>query len=55
VKSILEIYGESPAVLMPVFGQKSHVSDALNGKRPAGAGDARSLGRPFRTQPRNFI
>jgi antitoxin component HigA of HigAB toxin-antitoxin module len=40
--------GRSPADLLPIFGQRSHVNEALNGKRKISAEQARKLGAMFR-------
>ena len=42
-------------LLKPIFGQRSHVSEALNGKRPISADQARKLGRLFSVDPGLFI
>jgi antitoxin component HigA of HigAB toxin-antitoxin module len=48
--------GESATdLLSPVFGQRSHVSEALCGKRPISAGQARNLGALFHVKPGLFI
>ncbi len=47
--------GRSNADLLPVFGQRSHVSEALNGKRPISAEQARQLGKLFSVQPGLFV
>lgn len=52
---LLEHSGKSPADLLPVFGQRSHVREALNGKRKISAEQARTLGRIFRVQPGLFV
>src|SRR5512140_1579912 len=41
---LLESSGKTPADLLPVFGLRSHVNEALTGKRPINAGQARRLG-----------
>ena len=41
--------------LLPIFGQRSHVNEALNGKRPISAEQARKLGKIFSVSPGLFI
>jgi len=52
---LLEHSGKTPADLLPIFGQRSHVNEALNGKRKIGAEQARKLGKLFSVQPSLFI
>ena len=52
---VLEIARKTPADLVPIFGQKSHVSEALKGKRPISADHARKLGKMFRLNPGYFL
>jgi len=52
---LLEVSGKTPADLAPIFGQKSHVSEALKGKRPISAAQARKLGKLFRLNPGYFL
>jgi len=52
---LLETSGKTQADLIPIFGQKSHVSEALKGKRPISADQARKLGELFRLNPGYFI
>jgi HTH-type transcriptional regulator/antitoxin HigA len=42
-------------LLGPVFGQRSHVNEALTGKRPISAAQARKLGQIFRVKPGLFV
>jgi HTH-type transcriptional regulator/antitoxin HigA len=42
-------------LLSPVFGQRSHVSEALSGKRSISADQARKLGELFHVKPGLFI
>jgi len=42
-------------LLKPVFGQRSHVNEAINGKRPISAEQARKLGKLFSVKPGLFI
>ena len=44
-----------PADLLPVFGQRSHVNEALNGKRPISVEQARRLGKLFSVEPGLFV
>ena len=55
LKYLLETSGRTPADLLCVFGQRSHVHEALKGKRPISAEHARKLARMFRVQPGVFI
>jgi len=52
---VLENSGKTPADLLPVFGQRSHVNEALNGKRPISAAQARKLGEMFRLNRGYFL
>lgn len=47
--------GKAPADLMPIFGQRSHVNEALNGKRKISLEQARKLARIFSVSPGLFI
>ena len=47
--------GKAPADLLPVFGQRSHVNEALTGKRNISAAQARKLGQLFHVAPGLFI
>ncbi|MCC6361957.1 MAG: transcriptional regulator [Bryobacterales bacterium] len=55
LRFLLEHSGKTPADLLPVFGQRSHVNEALNGKRRISAEQARKLGRMFNVNPGLFI
>ena len=55
VRFLLDHSGKTPADLLSVFGQRSHVNEALNGKRPISAGQARKLARMFSVNPGVFI
>ena len=44
-----------PADLLPIFGQRSHVSEALNGKRKISGEQARKLAELFRVKPGLFL
>jgi HTH-type transcriptional regulator / antitoxin HigA len=52
---LLEVSGKTAADLLPVFGQRSHVHEALTGKRPISASQARKLGEMFRLKPGYFL
>jgi HTH-type transcriptional regulator/antitoxin HigA len=53
---LVEHSGRSAAELLsPVFGQRSHVSEALSGKRAISAPQARKLGALFRVSPGLFL
>ena len=55
LRFLLEHAGKSPADLLPIFGQRSHVSEALNGKRQISAEQARKLGKMFSVRPSLFM
>ena len=52
---LLQVSGKEPAALLPVFGQRSHVNEALTGKRPVSATQARKLGEIFHLKPGYFL
>jgi HTH-type transcriptional regulator/antitoxin HigA len=52
---LLEHSGKTAADLQTVFGQRSHVHEALRGKRSISAPQARKLGQLFRTSPGLFL
>ncbi|MCC6591614.1 MAG: transcriptional regulator [Bryobacterales bacterium] len=52
---LIEQPGRSPSDLLPIFGQRSHVNEALNGKRKISAEQARKLGELFSVKPGLFI
>lgn len=52
---LLEVSGRPATTLMPVFGQRSHVNEALTGKRPISAEQARKLGALFSVRPGLFV
>jgi HTH-type transcriptional regulator/antitoxin HigA len=52
---LLEHSGKTPSDLRPVFGQRSHVHEALTGKRAISAPQARKLGQLFRVSPGLFL
>jgi HTH-type transcriptional regulator/antitoxin HigA len=51
---LLAHLGKTPADLLPVFGQRSHVNEAVNGKRKISAEQARKLAELFSVQPGLF-
>jgi HTH-type transcriptional regulator/antitoxin HigA len=55
LRFLLEHSDKTAADLLPVFGQRSHVNEALNGKRPISAEQARKLGQMFHMNPGLFI
>jgi HTH-type transcriptional regulator/antitoxin HigA len=55
LRFLLEHCGQTPALLLPIFGQRSHVSEALSGKRKISAEQARKLGKMFRVNPGLFL
>jgi HTH-type transcriptional regulator / antitoxin HigA len=53
---LVEHSGKSASeLLLPVFGQRSHVSEALKGKRAISAAQARKLGHLFHMAPGLFL
>ena len=52
---LLEHSDKKPADLLPIFGQRSHVNEALNGKRPISAEQARKLAKMFSVNPGLFV
>ncbi len=52
---LLEMSGKPASSLIPVFGQRSHVNEALSGKRPISAEHARKLGAIFGLRPGFFV
>jgi len=52
---VLEVSQRTSADLICVFGQKSHVSEALKGKRSISADQARKLGKMFHLNPGYFL
>jgi HTH-type transcriptional regulator / antitoxin HigA len=48
--------GQSAAALLtPIFGQRSHVYEALSGKRPISGPQAKKLGERFHVNPGIFL
>ena len=52
---LLEHSGKAAGDLLSIFGQRSHVNEALNGRRKISAEQARKLGKLFRVNPGLFI
>ena len=52
---LLEHSGKTRKDLEAAFGSRSHVSEALSGKRPISADQARRLGHMFHVKPGLFI
>jgi HTH-type transcriptional regulator/antitoxin HigA len=55
IQYLLEVSNKEPADLLPVFGQRSHVNEALTGKRQVSATQARKLGEIFHLKPGYFL
>jgi len=55
LRFLMEHSGKSASDLLPVFGQRSHVNEALNGKRPVSAEQASKLRKLFSVKPGLFI
>jgi len=56
LRFLVEHSEKSPTELLtPVFGQRSHVHEALNGTRPIGAAQARKLGKLFNVDAGVFL
>lgn len=55
LRYLLEMSGRTASALIPVFGQRSHVNEALTGKRPISAEQARKLGAIFSVRAGFFI
>src|SRR5438270_7654231 len=55
VSFLMEHSGKKTADLLPIFGQRSHVNEALTGKRKISAGQARKLGKMFSVKPGLFL
>jgi HTH-type transcriptional regulator/antitoxin HigA len=52
---LLQESGKTPSDLLPIFSQRSHITEALNGKRPISAAQARKLGALFHLKPGYFL
>jgi HTH-type transcriptional regulator/antitoxin HigA len=55
LRFLMEHSARSSSDLLPVFGQRSHVNEALNGKRPISIEQASRLGKIFSVSPRLFV
>lgn len=55
LRFLMEHSARSSSDLLPVFGQRSHVNEALNGKRSISIEQARRLGKMFSVGPGLFI
>jgi HTH-type transcriptional regulator/antitoxin HigA len=55
LRYLLEASGKTTTALIPVFGQRSHANEALNGKRPISTEQARKLGALFSVKPGLFV
>ena len=55
LRFLMDQSGKTPADLIAIFGQRSHVNEAINGKRPLSAAQARKLAGLFGVQPGLFI
>src|SRR5947199_10641674 len=51
---LIEHSGKTSADMFPIFGQRSHISEALSGKRKISADQARALGKLFSVTPGAF-
>jgi antitoxin component HigA of HigAB toxin-antitoxin module len=55
LRYLLEVSGKPSSALLAVFGQRSHVIEALNGKRPISSDQARRLGVLFGVAAGYFV
>jgi HTH-type transcriptional regulator/antitoxin HigA len=55
LQALLDESGKRQAHLVPIFGSRSRVSDAVNGKRAISKEQAKRLGEYFRVSPAAFI
>jgi HTH-type transcriptional regulator/antitoxin HigA len=55
IRFLMEHSGKTPSDLLGIFGQRSHVSEALSGKREISLEQARKLAKIFSVSPRLFI
>jgi HTH-type transcriptional regulator/antitoxin HigA len=55
LQALLEESGKRQIDLLPVFGSRSRVSDAVNGKREISKAQAKRLGQLFHLSPAAFI
>ena len=55
LRFLMEHSATPAADLLSIFGQRSHVNEALNGRRPISIEQARKLGKMFSVNPGLFI
>ena len=55
LRFLMEHSGKESGDLVPIFGQRSHVNEALNGKREISAPQARKLAKLFAVRAGFFI
>jgi HTH-type transcriptional regulator / antitoxin HigA len=55
LRFLLEHSGKKPSDLVSVFGQRSHVNEALNGRREISLGKARRLAKIFGVKTAIFL
>jgi HTH-type transcriptional regulator/antitoxin HigA len=55
LRFLVEHSGKTAADLLPVFHQRSHVNEALNGKRRISSAQAKRLGKMFSVKPALFL
>jgi HTH-type transcriptional regulator / antitoxin HigA len=55
LRFLMEHSSKTPADLLAIFGQRSHVTEALNATRKISAEQARKLGKLFRVNPGLFL
>ncbi len=55
LRYLIEMSGKPVSALTPVFGQRSHVSEALSGKRRISLEQARRLAGLFSVKPAIFL
>ena len=55
LRFLLEHAGKKPSDLLVIFGQRSHVNEALNGKREISLEKARKLAKLFGVKPEVFL
>ena len=55
LRFLIEHTGKTPADHIAIFGQRSHVNEALNGKRKISLAHAQKLGKLFNVKPGLFV
>jgi len=55
LRFLMEHSGKTSADVFPIFGQRSHLSEALSGRRKISADQARALGKLFSVKPGLFL